>query len=373
MKIFAILIFMIVFSTTLTAQSNLTVFNNGGQKFYLILNGIKQNAQAQTNVVVSGIKVGEYATKVIFEDGKTNDIDKNFFIEEASDITTRIVFKKGKGKLKLVSLVATSGTITDGAVTYRPDNNASYSDGSVGIGFVSNSTTNQSGNGSVSIQVNPNTTNDNGNGVSGTNQNNTSTTVTTTTTTTTNTSSNNSIGNVNTNGTGNGNGEVSISVTDPISGQNLNMNVGININEGTNNSQQNNVSNNLTNTTTTNTITNTNTNVSTTNSSELSLQSANNGCNKTIQNSAAFIADIASQSFEDDRLESLQLALVNACLYSTDAEKIMDLFTFDANQLAAAKVMSDRLVDKENASLLAKHITFDATKMEFRKYISGKN
>lgn len=371
MKIFAILILTIVFSTTLTAQSNLTVFNNGGQKFYLILNGIKQNAQAQTNVVVSGIKNGGYATKVIFEDGKTNDIDKNFFIEEASDITTRIVFKKGKGKLQLVSMVAASGTVTSGAVTYRPDNNASYSDGSVGIGFVSNSTTNQSGNGSVSIQVNPNTTNDNGNGVSGTNQNNTSTTVTTTTTT--NTSSNSSTGNVNTNGTGNGNGGVSISVTDPISGQNLNMNVGININEGTNNSQQNNASTTLTNTTTTNTITNTNTNVSTTNSSELAPQSANNGCNKTIQNSAAFIADIASQSFEDDRLEALQLALTNTCLYSTDAEKIMDLFTFDANQLAAAKVMSDRLIDKENASLLAKHMTFDATKMEYRKYISGKN
>jgi hypothetical protein len=370
MKIIAILILTNFFSATLTAQSNLTVFNNGGQKFYLILNGIKQNAQAQTNVVVSGIKNGGYATKVIFEDGKTNDIDKNFFIEEASDITTRIVFKKGKGKLQLVSMVAATGRVTSGAVTYRPDNNASYSDGSVGIGFVSNSTTNQSGNGSVSIQVNPNTTNDNGNGVSRTNPNNTSTTVTTTTT---NTSSNSSTGNVNTNGTGNGNanGGVSISVTDPISGQNLNMNVGININEGTNNSQQNNASTTLTNTTTTNTITNTN--VSTTNSSELTPQSANNDCNKTVQNSAAFIADIASQSFEDDRLEALQLALANTCLYSTDAEKIMDLFTFDANQLAAAKVMSDRLVDKENASLLAKHMTFDATKMEYRKYISGKN
>ncbi len=369
MKISVILFLTIVFPATLTAQSNLTVFNNGGQKFYLILNGVKQNAQAQTNVVVSEIKNGGYATKIIFEDGKTNDIEKNFFIEEASDITTRIVFKKGKGKLQLVSMVAATGTVASGAVTYRPDNNASYSDGSVGIGFISNSSTNQSGNGSVTIQVNPNTTNDNVNGVSGANQNNTSTTVTTTTTT--NSSSNSSTGNVNTNGAGNGNGGVSISVTDQISGQNLNMNVGINVNEGTNNSQQNNTSTTLTNTTITNTITNTN--VSTTNSSELAPQSSNNGCNKTIQNSTAFIADIASQSFEDDRLEALQLALANTCLYSKDAEKIMDLFTFDANQLAAAKVMSDRLVDKENASLLAKHITFDATKMEYRKYISGKN
>ena len=51
----------------------------------------------------------------------------------------------------------------------------------------------------------------------------------------------------------------------------------------------------------------------------------------------------------------------------------VDLFTFDANQLTVAKFMSDRLVDKENASSLAKHFSFDSTKMEYRKYISGKN
>ena len=38
------------------AQSNLTIFNNGGQQFYAILNGIKQNSQPQTNVYIAGIK-----------------------------------------------------------------------------------------------------------------------------------------------------------------------------------------------------------------------------------------------------------------------------------------------------------------------------
>ena len=54
-------------------------------------------------------------------------------------------------------------------------------------------------------------------------------------------------------------------------------------------------------------------------------------------------------------------------------EKIMPLFTFDANQLSAAKLLFDRLLDKDKASSLTKHITFDSTKMEFRNYISGKN
>jgi len=121
------LFFGILFlSLSLVAQSNLTVFNNGGQKFYLIMNGIKQNSVAQTNVVVSGIKNGGYSVKLIFEDGKTKDIDKNFFLDTPQDVTTRVVFKKGVGKLQLVSMEPVAGTVAAGSVTYRPDNTAVF-------------------------------------------------------------------------------------------------------------------------------------------------------------------------------------------------------------------------------------------------------
>jgi len=93
------------------SQSNFTVFNNNGQAFYVILNGIKQNSLPQTNVYVSGLKNGAYSTKLIFSDGKTPDIDKNFFIDAPSDITTRIIFKKGKGKLQLLSMEPTQGAL----------------------------------------------------------------------------------------------------------------------------------------------------------------------------------------------------------------------------------------------------------------------
>jgi hypothetical protein len=111
-----------------TSQSNLSIFNNSGQRFYVILNGIKQNSMAQTNVSVSGIKDGGYSVKLIFEDGKTSDIDKNFFIDSPSDITTKVVFKKGKGKLQLVSMLPTSGAIQNNSVTYRPNETFIYSD-----------------------------------------------------------------------------------------------------------------------------------------------------------------------------------------------------------------------------------------------------
>ena len=371
-SIFALFCFFIAIGSY-TAQSNFTVFNNGGQKFFLIMNGIKQNSLAQTNVQVSGVKNGGYSVKLIFEDGKTGDIDKNFFIESASDINTRIVFKKGKGKLQLVSMVPTENAQSGlDVVIFRPDNNAVYSDTPA-----TTETINQSpGNGNVGIQFN----------VSGTGGE------------TPNTST--------PNGSQGGNGSIGISFVDPMSGENINVNIDVNNSDGTTTNGQTNINqntlrpngaavnvtingngglnekpntaviqNSTTTTITTTTSSNTSTNVTPANNTPnpVAPAAAISSCKNTLTNSSVFIEDLKLQSFEDDRLDALKLALVNTCLYSADAEKIMDLFTFDANQLSAAKLLFDRLLDKDKASSLTKHITFDSTKMEFRNYISGKN
>jgi hypothetical protein len=381
-----------IISSCIFGQSNFTVFNNNGQAFYVILNGVKQNSLPQTNVVVSGLVNSAYSVKLIFSDGKTADINKNFFIDSPSDITTRIIFKKGKGKLQLISQIPTLGASTgETVINYRPDNNASFSDGSVGIGFIGNSTTTtvvtetttqQTGNGSVNIQATP-TPSNSSNGNVGINVNvNGQTTG----------------GNVNITNTAtpaNGSAGVQMNIVDSTSGQNMGVNMSININGQVidPNAQINTnvvvpanvtISGNAPANTNSSTVITTTT--TTTNSSNSSINSSNNvvtntsspsnsnvNCSRTLNNTAVFIEELKDQSFEDDRVEALQLALVNMCLYAADAEKIMPLFTFDANQLTVAKFMSDRLVDKENASSLAKHFSFDSTKMEYRKYISGKN
>lgn len=155
-KIATLLILFIGFVSI--AQSNLTVFNNNGQQFYVILNGIKQNSVPQTNVYISGIRNGSYALKLIFADGKTADIDKMFFIDTPSDITTRVIFKKGKGKLQWIGQVPTTGTMQQqGVVVYRPDNTAIYSDAPV-------TTTQQVVTQTTTTTTNPVVTNPNGNG-----------------------------------------------------------------------------------------------------------------------------------------------------------------------------------------------------------------
>ncbi len=437
------LFFGILFlSLSLVAQSNLTVFNNGGQKFYLIMNGIKQNSVAQTNVVVSGIKNGGYSVKLIFEDGKTKDIDKNFFLDTPQDVTTRVVFKKGVGKLQLVSMEPVAGTVAAGSVTYRPDNTAVFSDA-----VTTTTTTTTQTVSTESSTVGGNTTNGNGNGSVGIQFTATTPTPTTPNTNTPVTPSND------------GNGSVNISVTDPVNGENINMNVNIdmngavvdpnaqnvnmnmNVNVSGNGIQENTsttrpgananvnvgtttnsttqqtttnganvnvnvngngvnpsvnatvpgattnvtvnggtVTQNSSNTTVTTTTTTTNatttvngtTNVNNGSNMTNTVGGTSNGrmvCSKTLSNVETLKTELNGYSFEDDRVGALKISLKNKCLYAADAVQIMDLFTFDANQLEVAKFLSDHLVDYDNASSLAAKFAFDSSKMEYMEYV----
>jgi hypothetical protein len=232
----------IVLFSVAFGQSNITVFNNGGQQFYVILNGVKQNFQPMTNVVVSGLKNGTYSMKLIFADQKISDVDKNFFIEQAEDITTRVIFKKGKPRLQWIGAVPTAGASqSSDVVIYRPDNNSGYSDGTTtqvvttptNTGSV-NTTGNVNTSGNVNMTGNVNTSgttnsagNMNGNAAvvnTSTNGGTVSQTTTTQTTTTTNgapTSTTNTIEN------GLGGMNISINVNDPLNGGGqINMNLG---------------------------------------------------------------------------------------------------------------------------------------------------
>mgnify|MGYP003843401653 FL=1 len=84
----------------------------------------------------------------------------------------------------------------------------------------------------------------------------------------------------------------------------------------------------------------------------------------------AFKVELQDQSFEEDRLEALQLAMKSTCLTTAQAEQLIDLFTFDENRQEVAKYLSDRLTDRDNAGALAMKLTYESSKMEYRRYIS---
>lgn len=422
MKVSMIIVALMV-SFSVFSQSNFTVFNNNGQAFYVILNGIKQNSIPQTNVYVSGLKNGAYSTKLIFADGKTADIDKNFFIEAPSDITTRIIFKKGKGKLQLLSMEPTHGALQQtGVVYYRQDNYAVYSDAPVTTQIVPSTPPVQSNQTNLQVSGNQqqNTMNTNGQVNGNVNMNlglnagittNSSTTTTTTTTSTQSTSENINFNvGMNVNGGGiatqtqteNINMNVGMNVNDggiatQTQTENINMNVGMNVN-GMNTTTQNSATNvnvgvntsgvstsiqppngnvNITvNGTGSNTTYDNNQNYSYNQSNQVYQQISTNSnssssviCSKTFTDLQDYLADIKSITFEEDKVETIKKDFAATCLMANQAVEIVKTLTFEANRFEIATYLYDRMFDKNNGRLLTPLFTFEATKNDYRDYM----
>ena len=384
-----------------SSQTNLSIFNNSGQRFYVILNGIKQNSMPQTNVSVSGIKDGGYSVKLIFEDGKTPDIDKNFFIDAPSDITTKVVFKKGKGKLQLVSMLPTSGSIQSNSVTYRPNDTFIYSDQQP-VQINQSNTTSNNGNGTIqTVNTTPNTNSQNSNA----NQNSVQNAPTgnqqmnvSSSNTVTNTSSNVSVGNtpqnVQLNVGVNANG-LNGAPTDMLNGNvNLSINLNGNLNGSINESQttqttQTTITQSQTGSSSTNvissqnqpnqnnssanvTINNNQNSANTTANQNLNNQvnNSNTNCTKTIVDFDGFMIDLKSQSFEDDKVETIKKDLFSSCVYHQQAYKIIETLTFEENRFEIAKFLYARTLDKQLSERgILPLFTFDSTKMDWREFV----
>ena len=97
--------FLLIFSAFSFAQiGHLTIFSDEGDKFFLVLNGERQNNTSQTNMRVEDLNQPQYSTKIIFEDQTLAEISKTLFLADESgtlmDVTYKIKRdKNGKPKL----------------------------------------------------------------------------------------------------------------------------------------------------------------------------------------------------------------------------------------------------------------------------------
>ena len=84
---------------------NLTVFSEDGDKFFLILNGEKQNEEAQANIRVEELNQPYYSARIIFEDKALAPITKNnLMIVDADAKFMDVTYKIKKDKNKKVKL-----------------------------------------------------------------------------------------------------------------------------------------------------------------------------------------------------------------------------------------------------------------------------
>lgn len=134
MKIFATLSMLLIAMASFAQNVSMTIFNNNGQQFFVVMNGIRQNSLPLTNVKIGGMTTGSYEIKLIFADGKTGDINKKVYFDQSGDYLARVVFKGKKRKLQYFGM-SNEGNPGGGTnIDYRPNDQSVYSDQSSTMG-----------------------------------------------------------------------------------------------------------------------------------------------------------------------------------------------------------------------------------------------
>jgi hypothetical protein len=316
--------------------SNLTIFSEDGNRFFLILNGVRQNEVAQTNVRIEELPQPYYNCKIIFENKALNDISKNaLMLTDADGIHQDVTYKikadnKGKQVLRWQSFVPAQQNMI------RPSNCTVYRFGNpnqviFGPGMVETQTT------TVVTERNRG----NGGGL-----------------------------NMNVGGAGVG---LNMNIGDGGVGVNMNVGgsgVGLNVqfDDPQTNMQQ---TTTTTRTTTTTTSTRPNQPVYYNEPAE-ALQICANTYPMNARDFESAKQTIKNENFDETRLDIAKQIASSNCLNTNQIIDICRLITFEASKLEFAKFGYEHCVDPKNYFKVANSFTFSSSKQELNSYIQGR-
>lgn len=301
-----------------------TVFSQDGEKFWVVVNGIKQNASPQTNVKITGLDQPGYKFKIIFDDETIKSIDQNIMTQDVDGKFNDVTYVVKKGKNGYVMRVN----------SFQPaSGNTSAENGQVSMPYsTSEPKSNTSGSGTTS---------------------GTTTTVTQQTTTSQNP---------------NGNAAIGIGINDPSLGVNFNMNVNTTGMNTTGNST-------MTTTTTTTTTHSSSSNTMETASNVPPVKEEKEGCRMPM-NAADFNAakkSVEAKSFEESRLQVAKQFTKANCLTCAQVKEVLALFSFEQSKLDFAKFAYDYTTDKNKYYTINDAFTFESSITELDNYISSKS
>lgn len=310
-KIFTLLTVLII-STSLFAQlkTNLVFFSEQGEQFYVVLNGIQQNAEAQTNIKVTDLIQPYYKVKIIFKDENLGQLDKTLNFNQGTETTICVKQNnKGEYKLRWQSEVPIAQ-----ALPPSPNQNV------------------------IIYTTTP------------------ATTVTYTETTT-----------VVNDGNGAGNENLSMGVNINDSGMGVNMNMNVNVNDG------NTQSSSYTSTTTTTTSETYGNNVQTQEVYVMPGYSGATGCPWPM-NEGEFsnvYNSIASKDWDDTKLTIAKQVISSNCLTCNQVKQIMMLFEWEDKRLDLAKWSYGHTFDIGNYYMLNDAFEWESSIEELNDYING--
>ncbi len=341
-KISFVLIAILLWATPqLHAQlfptSNLTIFSEDGNRFFLILNGVRQNDVARTNVRIEELPQPYYNCKIIFENKSLNDISKNvLMLTDADGIHQDVTYKlkadnKGKQVLRWQSFVPAKQNMV------RPSNCSVYRFG------------------------NPNQV------IFGPE-------VVETETTTVVTERNRGGAGLNMNVGGAG---VGLNMNVGGGGVGVNMNVGgsgvgvnVQFDEPQINSQQT-ITTSRTTTTTTTSPTRQNQQVYYDEPAQ-AVQSCMNTYAMNARDFEAAKQTIKNENFDETRLDIAKQIAGSNCLNTNQIIDFCSMITFEASKLEFAKFAFEHCVDPRNYFKVSNSFTFSSSKQELNSYIQGR-
>ena len=324
-KTLLFLVVAISISTLSAQRCNAVFFNQDGEKFQVIVNGVTQNLDYSTNVKVTDLSFeGNYKVAINFENSQNGKIDKSIYMMENNTEYTFEIKKNNKG---IFVLRSSSMVPIAQAPAATPTQTVMVFSTTPPVPTVTTST------------------------------------ISTTTTTT-------NVGNTTTVGTN----QENVSMDVNLGG--VGMNVNVNVNDGGMNTG------NTTTSTYTETTTTTSSSYNETPDEVVIVQNhyvmpgygGPIGCpypmSETDFNSAK--ESIASKSFSDSKLTLAKQITNSNCLTSNQAKQIIQLFDFEATRLEYAKFAYGHTYDIGNYYQVNDAFDFESSIDELNKYIENK-
>jgi hypothetical protein len=310
MKKLTLLLCLFLLTEGLEAQnSNLIVYNNEGHKFYVILNGIRQNIDPETNVKITQLEQPYYKLKIIFDDERLPSLDKNIALEPNTETVAAIIQnRKGDYTLRWQSSVP----IAEAPAPATNQKTYSYT-------------------------------------------NTTPTATTTTTQVNTTTQQNKDNININAN-------EDNVKVNVNVDGYGLNINI---------NADDANAQSTTTSTTTTTTYSSVQDN-NVVYVEEESPRKGGCPVPITYSEFQRLKTSVESKTFEDSKLTVAKQFIASNCLYARQVKELMELFTYEDSKLTIAKYAYTYTHDPQNYYLLNDAFTFESSIEELDNFLKTK-
>lgn len=89
----------------------------------------------------------------------------------------------------------------------------------------------------------------------------------------------------------------------------------------------------------------------------------------TSENFQRFKSIVEKQNFSSDKLELLEVQLKKHHFESAQIAELMDVLSFDSDQLKLAKMAYSRTIDPQNYFLVSEKLTYSSSKRELNEYI----